>query len=359
MNLRPLLLSVAVLVPLAAAVWWFQRPQPAASAADPRVGQRLADPAALADAARVRINSGEKSIELTRAEGGRWVVAGEPALPADATRLTRLSSDLVAAKVERFVTANKERLGTLDFGSAGVAFLDADGKPVLELDLGKTADGGGRFVRFGAGERAYLARLNVYLDAEPSSWRDTALVSDLKPEDVASVSIGFPDTPASVVVSRTAPDSAWTSPAVPAGHQVKSSSVSGQLTTLTGLRYTGVTPVDDPAVVAARPHARELALTAFDGRSVKLVFARAPEPPAPPAPAAAEEGATPPAPPPAAPRPVYVEVHDSRPDSALAAAAKTHAFSVGDWIYTGLPASASDLFEPVPAPAPAVTTPAE
>jgi hypothetical protein len=52
-----------------------------------------------------------------------------------------------------------------------------------------------------------------------------------------------------------------------------------------------------------------------------------------------------------------VEITDSTPDSVLAAAAKTHAFEIGDWIFTALPAISADLFEPVPAPpAPAVSS---
>jgi len=52
-------------------------------------------------------------------------------------------------------------------------------------------------------------------------------------------------------------------------------------------------------------------------------------------------------------------VTDSKPDAILAAAAKTHAFQIGEWIHTGLPATSADLFEPVPTPpAPAASAPA-
>lgn len=347
MKLRPLLLSVAVLAPLAAAVWWFQRPQPAPSASDARVGARLADPAALADAARVRVSSAGKSVELVRAEGGRWTVAGEPALPADASRLTRLSADLVAAKVERFVTANKDRLAALDLGSAAVDFLAADGKPLLELDLGKNADGGGRFARFGAEERAYLANLSAWIDAEPASWRDTALAPSLQAADIASLRIVFPDTGKTVVLSREKADGEWSSPDVPAGHRVKASVATTQIGNLATLRYTAVAPNLDPGVVAARVFPREIGLTTFDGRAVRIVFARTPPPPAPPAP---KEGETAPPAPAEQPRPVYVEVTDTKGDAVLAAAAKTHAFEVAEWVFTGLPAKAEDLFEPAPVP---------
>lgn len=351
MKLRPLLLTLAVLAPASALVWWLGRPAPAATGSDPRVGQRVAEPAALASAARVTIKSSDKTLELVLADGGRWTLSGEPVLPADASRLTRLTGDLVTPKIERLVSTNPERLATFELGSSGLSYADSEGKTLLALDLGKTLEGGARLLRYADEQKAYAARLNLWLDAEPASWRDTALVAGLQASDIASISIGFPDTTgaAPVVVSRASATDPWTSPSTPAGHQVKSSAISTQTGNLPTLRYTNVAPNLDPGVVAARVFPREAILTAFDGRTVKLAFHRAPAPPAPPTPEVAE-GEEPPPPPPAAPRPVYVEVTDSRPDAILAAAAKTHAFEVAEWIFTGLPAKPDDLFEPVPAP---------
>lgn len=355
MRLRPLLLALAVLVPVSAAVWWFGRPAPVASD-DARVGQRVADPAALASAARVTIKSSGKSVELARGDGDRWTLVGDPVLPADTSRLTRLTADLVAPKIERHVSSLADKIATFELDSAGLVYADASGKPLLDLDLGKTLEGGARVVRYGDEQKTYAARLGVHLDAEPSSWRDTTLVAGLQASDIASISIGFPDTPAPVVVSRPKAEDPWTSPATPAGQQVKASLITSQIGNLSGLRYTDVAPNLDPGVVAARIFPREVTLGTFDGRTVKIAFARAPEPPAPPAPEV-KEGETPPPPPAAAPRPAYVEITDSKPDAILAAAAKTHAFEVAEWIFTALPAKTADLFEPVPTPpAPSAAT---
>jgi hypothetical protein len=348
MRLRPLLLTLAVLIPVSAAVWWFSRPAPAA-AADARVGQRVADPAALASAARVKITTSGKSVELARGEGDRWTVVGEPALPADASRLTRLTGDLVSPKIDRLVSARPEKIATYELDSAGLVYSDASGKPLFDLDLGKTLENGARILRYGDEPKAYAARLNVYLDAEATPWRDTALVAGVQASDVASLSIGFPGSPAPIMISRTKAEDPWTSPSTPAGHQVRGSTLTAQVGNLTSLRYTNVAPNLDPGVVAARIFPRELTLTTFSGRTVKVSFARAPEPPAAPKPEA-KEGETAPTTPPPAPRPVYVEITDSKPDALLAAAAKTHAFEIADWVFTALPAKTEDLFEPVPTP---------
>jgi hypothetical protein len=359
MRLRPLLLSLAILVPSAALVWWIQRPAPPPSDSDARLGQRLADPAVIAEAARVKITSAGQTLELARsgdAASPRWTIVGEPVLPADASRLTRLSADFVAAKIERLVSTKPERIAGYELDQSGIAFLDAAGAPLLDLDLGKTPDGGGRIVRFGDEAKAYLARLSASLDASAAAWRDTALVAGLKAEDIASLSIGFSDAPVPVVISRTAADQPWTSPSTPAGSQVKASALGSLPGNLSGLRYTQIAPKLDPGVVAARVFPREVVATTFKGRTVKFLFARAPELPAPPAPEV-KEGEQPPAPPPAPPRPVYVEVVDSEPDSVLATASQTHAFEVGEWVFTSLPATTTDLFEPVPAPPAAPAAP--
>ena len=359
MKLRPLLLTLAVLVPVSAAVGWVSRPAPAA-AVDARVGQRVADPATLASAARVKITSAGKSVELARGEGERWTVVGEPTLPADASRLTRLTGDLVSPKVDRLVSARPEKIATYELDSAGLVYSDGSGKTLFDLDLGKTLENGARVFRYGDETKAYAARLSVFLDAEVASWRDTALVAGVQAADIASLSITLPNTSAPIVISRTKAEETWTSPSTPAGHQVRGSALASQVGNLTSLRYTNVAPNIDPGVVAARVFPREVTLTTFSGRTVKISFARAPEPPAAPKPEA-KEGETTPATPPPAPRPVYVEITDSKPDAVLAGAAKTHAFEIADWVFTALPAKSDDLFEPVPAPAavPASATPGE
>ncbi len=356
MKLRPLLLTIAVLAPVSALVWWLGRPAPAA-ALDPRVGQRVADPAALASAARVTLKSGGKTIELSRGEGDRWTLAGDPVLPVDASRLTRITGDLVTPKIERVVTSRADKLAAYELDSAGLVYADASGKTLLDLDLGKTLENGARILRYGDETKAYAARLNVFLDAEATSWRDTALVAGIQASDVASLSLTLPGSSAPIVISRTKAEDPWTSPSTPAGHQVRGSALTSQVGNLSTLRYTNVAPALDPGVVAARVFSREVTLTTFSGRTVKFVFSRAPEPPAPPKPEV-KEGETAPATPPAAPRPVYVEVVDSTPDAILVAAAKTHAFEVGDWVFTALPSKSDELFEPVPAPATPASTPA-
>lgn len=347
MNLRPLLLSVAVLAPLAAAVWWWQRPTPPPSLNDPRVGQRLAEPESLARASRVELRLGGATVAFARSADQRWAVEGSPALPADLSKLSRLASDLVAARIERLVTANPDRIASLGLDETSVAYLDEAGSAILRLDLGRTADGGGRFLRHDGESRAYLARLSTHLDPAPDAWRDTALLPGLKAADLASIRITFPDTNETLVASRASAGEAWTAQNLPEGRRLKSSAIDGHASTLAGLRYTAVAPRIDPDAAAARVFPRPVVLSTFDGREIRLEFQRVPAPPA--RPADAEQF---PAPAPAR-RPVYVEITDGAGDALLAAAGRTHAFEIAEWILNGLPAKLDDLLEDTPEAPPA------
>lgn len=372
MNVRTLSLTVAFLGLLCVVAWYLQRPAPPVSA-DPRIGTPVLAPALAETAAEVRIADQGKSVTLRRDAQGRWTVPTYYDFPADFAKLTQLIASLTEAKLQRLVTARADRLARLGFGDSGITLLDATGKELWHLVLGKTAEGGGRYLRYGTEQKGFLAPLSLWLDGESRSWADATLLT-LKPESVAKVVIGFvdPATPA-VTVTREKPDAAWTA-AAPEGRQLKADRVNTLLSSLGSLRFTETLALDDPKVAAAREHSRTIALTTFDGHSYQIALGRKPEEKKPKAPeakpaAAAEkaepkpEGAAEPAPAkepefetiPAGP--VIVTITDSAADSRLNALMAKRAFEVSEWTFTGLPAPA-DLWEakaakPADTPAPA------
>ena len=362
MKLKTLAVVVAVLAALSAVLYWSTRPA-APAAADPRVGQPLVARAAVDQAAQLRLSDQGKTVVLVRQADGTWRVPTYYDLPVDFSKLSSFISDLAAAKLQRLVTMSPDRIARLEFNGTQIELLDSAGKPTWSAQLGKNADSGGRFVRFGDEPKAYLASLNAYLDAEPKNWADAALVS-LKPEDIAKVRIPLPSD-GSVQVSRANKDAPWTAdPAPPAGQRISADKISSLLTTLTGVRFSDTSDPTDPAAVAAAAHRRAFTLTTFAGKTLSVSFGRRPEikvvkapdaKTAAPAPAAgaakpaAEESVTVPA------GPVYVAVTD--PDSAapVNALMAKRAFQVDEYVFTGLPQKTDDLFEPAPASPPAAT----
>jgi len=358
MKLKTLAAAVAVLAVLAIAAAWFNRTPPA-PAADPRVGQPLADPALAPKIERLRVTDQGKTAELVRQPDGTWKVPGYYDFPADFSKVSSLVSDLTTAKLQRLVTTNPARIARLGFEGTKLDFLDAAGKKLWSVTLGRNADTGGRFVRFGDEAKAYLADLNSSIDAEPKDWADSAL-TNLKADDIAKVEIGFEDGP-SVTVSRTKAGEPWTSAKTPAGQQVSSDKISSLLNSLDSLRFTDTADPKDPQAAAARQHERTFRLTTFGGQTTTVAVGRKPEEkkPAPkvaaakPATAAGDKSAAAPPPAPAEETipagPVYAAVTPADAKSPLNALMGQRAFQIDDYLFTSLPQKAADLYEPAPA----------
>lgn len=369
MNLRVLALVVAFLLVACGLAWWLQRPAPPA-ASDPRVGQPLLATDFAARAARLRLTDQGKTITVAKDSSGSWVVPGYHDFPADFAKLSRFIGDLTEAKLQRLVTARADRLARLDFKDTAVALLDADGRELWSVALGKTAEGGGRYVRFGTEDKAYHANLTAWFDLEPKHWTDSALLN-LKADDIARVEVGFIDpTLPAVTVSRARKEDAWAAADVPAGKRLKTDRVTSVVSSLVNLRFSDTDAPDDEKVLAARAHQRTIKLTTFAGQTYTVALGRKPEGKRPkiaaaPSTANPEASATPgePAPMPASaddkPKdpefetipagPVYATVNCSDEKAVINRLMAQRAFQIGEWIYTGLPAAPAEFFEDAPA----------
>lgn len=340
MKLKTLALAVVCLAILSAIVAWINRPVPPPPA-DPRVGGALLDPAVASRAATLRFSDQGKSVALTRNADGTWTVDGYFGLPADFDKLSRFIGDLTGAKIQRLVTANPELLARFEFKDTKIEAGDGAGTTIFSLDLGKTADPSGRFVRFGSESRVYLANLDTWLDTEPKNWANAQLLN-LKSDDVAKVEVPF-DQGGAVMAARTARDAPWASEQAPAGRRISADKIGSLLASLTALRFSDTSDLNDPQAAAARAHERVFNLTMFDGTRVTAALGRKPE----------EKKAKPPAVPAG---PVYVFISSSDAHAPINALMRRRAFQIDDYAFTGLPQKPDELFEPIP---PAKDTPAD
>jgi hypothetical protein len=334
----------------------FRSPPAPASAADDRAGESVILADQVAAAARVTITENGKTVELLRADDQTWRVASYYDLPADFPKLTRLVSQLTEAKIDRFVTADPERVKRLGFDGTQIIFraADAAAAPLLSLELGRTAENGGRFIRRAGEPRSYLARLSLWLDPESKNWADSSLVS-VKPADIAKVEFTFPDAPP-LTLARKDKGAPFAPEPAREGWKLKTSALDSQLDTLTALRFKDTAEPGNPDAVDAGKHARTVTLTTFDHRTLALTMGRRPAIPAPPA---GKTGAETPAgqpapvqpPPPDAQSeetpagPVYIQITDTKSDSPVAALMQKRAVEIPDYSFTGLPASPDALLE--------------
>jgi hypothetical protein len=353
MKLKPLLVIVAVLAAVSLLVYFLQRPAPTADA-DPRVGQPLLDSARVEEAGRLSLTENDRTVTLQQVDG-EWRVASFHDLPADFGKLSRFVNDLTDSRLERLVTRNPDTMARLQFGNTSIALARPDGTALWTVELGRTTDGGGRFVRFGQGDRAYLARLAAWLDTTPRNWVDSRLVV-LTADQVARVELSWPEQDRSLALARSSTQQPFAADNGPGG-ALRQAPVTTLLGTLAQLRFSDTQPreqVED--LEAALAHSRVARLTTFSGESVTIRLGRRPAPASPDGEATEGETETPDLAEPAGPVRAWIE--GPRELAPLTGAGEALIFQVSDYPWTTWPADPASLFEEQ-APSPNATLPTD
>lgn len=373
MKLKTLVVSVLVLAALSVAVFFARRPAPPPSA-DPRLNQPLVARDLLEKAAGLRLADAGKTVELARNADGSWKVVSYHDFPADFTKLSGFVGNLGEAKLQRLVTSSPDRIARLEFKDTKIELLDGAGKALFAVTLGKNADAGGRYVRFGDENKAFLANLNAWLDADAKNWANAELLN-LKADDIAKIEIPFPEG-GSVTVSRAKKEDPWTAENPPANQKLKADKIGQILNSVGNLRFTETTALDDANAKAAVANQRLFKLETFDKKVVKVGLGRKPEEKKLKAPAAAADGKSGPAAlgsvtdlakkddakkddKPLAPEfetipagPVFASVAHGDAAAPVNALMAKRAFQIAEYSFTSLPQKADELFEPAPPPAP-------
>jgi len=383
MKLKSIVRIIAILAALSAVAFFATRPTPA-PVADTRIGQPLADRAIVEKATTLRLNDQGKTVTLVRQADATWKVASYHDFPADFSKLATFIGSLTDAKLERLVTSSPARIALLEFKDTKIELLDSTDKELWSVTLGKNPDtGSGRYVRYGAEAKAFLASLSAYLDTEPKNWANTELLA-LKVDDVAKIEIPFvaanASEPTSLTVSRATKDAPWTAEKTPDGQKLKADKISAVLSSLSSIRFSETNDLTDANAVAAKATERLFKIETFDKKVLKIALGRKPEEkklkpitppaegqsalsslgtaadmlkkdadgkPADPAKPIAPEFETIPA------GPVFVSIASSDASSAVNALMQKRAFQISDYTFTSLPQKSDELFEPAPVAAPA------
>ena len=274
MNLRALLIVIASLAAISAADYLAQRSNTSA-AADPRVGQPLADSAVVEKTTKLRISDQGKIVTLTRQTDASWSVVSYFDLPANFSKISAFANSLTESKIQRVVTTNAERLERLGFKDTQVVLLDSSDHQLQSVALGKNADTGGRFVRFNAEPKAYLANFNGGIDPEPSDWAETELPT-LKPDRIGKMEITFCDEKR-LSFSRATKDAAWTTDQPSAERKIIPGKIIALLSSIGNLRFSATNDPTDSAIAAAKATALAFKLTSFDGKIVSVTFSHKPD----------------------------------------------------------------------------------
>ncbi len=385
MKIKSIVLPIAVLAALSAVAYFTTRPTPP-PVADARVGQPLVDRTVVEKAAKLRLTDQGKTVTLVRQPDATWKVATYHDFPADFSKLATFISSLTDAKLERLVTSSPPRIALLEFKDTKIDLLDAADQELWTVTLGKNPEtGSGRYVRYGAEAKAFLASLSAYLDTESKNWANTELLA-LKVDDVAKIEIPFAEG-GPVTVSRAKKEDPWTAEKTPDGQKLKTDKIASLLSSLSSIRFSDTNELTDANAVAAKASERLFKIETFDQKVLKVALGRKPEekklkPIAPPAEGqsalaalgtAAEllkkDADGKPAEPakPLTPEfetipagPVFVNIsHSDGTTAPVNALMQKRAFQISDYTFTSPPQKSDELFEPAPPPAPPAPTPAK
>ncbi len=386
MKLKNLIVTIAVLAALSAIAFFATRPE-APALPDARINQPMVARATAEQAAKVRLSDQGKTVSLDRQADGTWRVTSYYDMPADFQKLSAFVGSLGDAKLERLVTSNADRIARLEFKDAKITLLDAADKELFAVTLGKTPETGtGRFVRFGTEPKAFLASLTADLDTESKNWANTEIVS-LKADDVARLEIPFAEG-GTIAISRAKKEDPWTADKTPAGQKVKADKIASVLSSFGSLRFSETNDRTDANVAAAKANERIFKIETFEHKTLTVAMGRKPEEKKLKPPTASPDGKSGPGAlgsmadlnkkEPAEPKPgeekkaeeakplapefetiaagpVFVSVADSDAKAGINALMQKRAFQISDYVFTGLPQKADELFEaapPPPAPAP-------
>ncbi|MDR2513548.1 MAG: DUF4340 domain-containing protein [Puniceicoccales bacterium] len=362
MNLKPLAITTGILAALSAITWFATRTPAPVRESNDRTGEYTAPSDLVSTATRITIVDEGKTVELTKNDGQAWQVSNFHELPVDFAKLKELVSQLTKTKIERFVTASPERIKRLGLDTARITFQSPDAPP-LSLDLGRITENGARFIRRTGETSAYLARLDLWLDAVPQNWANSSLLT-LSRDDIAKVELALPGAPPLTITRKDKAEPFAIDPARD-DTQLKPTELDSLLDSLITLRFKDTADPTSKDVTAARQHTRTITLTTFDQRVLTFTIGRRPAIPAPPKPAETTASTNPTQPASTAPSeegtpagPVYIWIDDTRPDPAITRLMKERAIEINEHI--PIPTTPGTLLEKKPsaaAPKPAPPKP--
>jgi Domain of unknown function (DUF4340) len=224
---RLIVLFVLALLVIAGALWLAnQRSLPRTGVAENKVLPALGGEVNRISELRL-VTAGDKSAVTLKRDEKFWRVMERDGYPADAAKLRKIILDLSELSVVEEKTANAAnypQLGVEDLASATASGVRLDlvglEKP-LSLIVGKSAAGGGNYVRVAGEAQSFLAKPLLSVEREPRNWLERTIV-DIAPERVQQVQVKIPRKPA-YTASRAKRDQAeYAVSGVPKGKSLSS-----------------------------------------------------------------------------------------------------------------------------------------
>jgi hypothetical protein len=191
--------------------------------------------------ARIRVAKKDQVVTLEKKDAG-YSIAERKGYPASAKKVNDLLIDILGIRIADKVTASAANHADLGVAKGGeeatsIEFADKDGKPLVDVFIGKsTAHGGGNYVRTARLDTVYASEKSLWPSTSVTSYIDTDVV-DVKKDDVQECRVEVPG--AAYAVVRNAEKKIVLSE-IPKGKKPKEYEVESVFGALSGLSFSDV-----------------------------------------------------------------------------------------------------------------------
>lgn len=182
-----------------------------------------------------------RSLTISRDDQGVYGLDSLAGYPAMVDRINALLTSVLDIRLEDKVSssaANHEDLGVLADkpASARVTLRDGDGKAMVDVIIGKSADRGGNYLRLADQDTVYRSEKPVYLNADPMSFVERQILN-VPAAEVVQV-VAKPANGEAYTLTRDT-DGVRLTP-LPAGKRLKASEADALLGTLNYFSFDSV-----------------------------------------------------------------------------------------------------------------------
>src|SRR5690606_8481075 len=154
-----------------------------------------------------------------------------------------------------------------------IAFLDANGATIAEIEVGRASDSGKQLVRLDGESKAFLASQEISLEGDPDSWLAQSLLS-FDRDATRSVEIDFA-AGGSLAAERAAADADWQATSEPAeGKVLDRAALARAVNRFASLSFTTTAAPDAEDGEAARANSHAYTIELENGPTYTVHIGR-------------------------------------------------------------------------------------
>lgn len=273
MKLKPIAITVSILIALALASWFARTSSDNSKALKQKMDQPLIDAQVFNQAHSFHFSQGTHSPLVIMKDGDTWRLPEHYGLEIDLSKLKTIVDELVTAKIKRTASSNSANFSQFQLGKISVELKDEAQSSLLKLQIGKTANSGGSYVRLNEDDVVYQAELDLTLDTAYDNWRKKEIFP-FNPDKLQTLIFHLNKEKEPRKVTRQSSTDTFQTDNLSDSEELSQSRLLTITRTLANLRFTDITPSDTQEVKEAFKKPLKVTLSTFSGSSFHLELAK-------------------------------------------------------------------------------------